>query len=115
MKLKKVVRVSEILEVWESFSGWYWYVTEYHEENLAFGVVHGFETEWGYFSLDELRELEKSFKVWRVPEHNWVLCPGVVNDAASYSPGAKGRWRAGCLVRERSSRGRLCKRVAING
>jgi hypothetical protein len=85
MKLKKAVRVSEILEVWESFSGWYWYVTEYHEDSLAYGVVHGFETEWGYFSLDELRELERKGMVWQVPESNWLVCPGVVKGAASYS------------------------------
>jgi len=97
MKLKKVVRVSDILEVWESYSGWYWYITEYHQGSEAYGVVHGFETEWGYFDLDELRELEKKGMVWQVPESNWLYCPGVVKGASSYSNEprkiGRSRWR----------------------
>lgn len=39
-------------------SNWTWYLTEYDKEsNEGFGLVLGFEPEWGYFSLDELREL----------------------------------------------------------
>lgn len=38
-------------------SNWTWFVTEYDpEERQAFGLVAGFETELGYFSLDELGE-----------------------------------------------------------
>jgi hypothetical protein len=36
-------------------SNWTWYATEYDpEKRLFFGLVVGFETELGYFSLDEL-------------------------------------------------------------
>ncbi|MFH1759915.1 MAG: DUF2958 domain-containing protein [bacterium] len=36
-------------------SDWTWWATEYSpEERLFFGLVQGFETELGYFSLDEL-------------------------------------------------------------
>ena len=39
-------------------SNWTWYMTEYDKENrLAFGLVLGVEPEWGYFSLEELKEL----------------------------------------------------------
>ncbi len=36
-------------------SNWTWYVTEFDGEDLCFGLVKGFETEWGYFSLQELQ------------------------------------------------------------
>jgi hypothetical protein len=38
-------------------SGWKWFVTEYDpEDGLFFGLVEGFETELGYFSIEELEE-----------------------------------------------------------
>ena len=38
-------------------NGWTWYITEWEAESgLCFGLVEGFETELGYFSLDELAE-----------------------------------------------------------
>ena len=81
MNALKAVRLSEILEVWESWNGWYWFVTEYHEEAL----VRGWETEWGYFDLKELRQLARRSKVWKVHKRNWAFCPCVIDDAASYS------------------------------
>ena len=77
----ETVRLSEVREVWESFSGWYWFVTEYHEGNLAFGLVKGWATEWGYFDLNELRRLKTRLMVWKVPKKNWAFCPCVVDDA----------------------------------
>jgi len=39
-------------------SHWTWYVMEYDPINkIFFGLVEGFETEFGYFSLQELEEL----------------------------------------------------------
>lgn len=39
-------------------SSWDWWATEYDPANRRFfGLVRGFETELGYFSLDELEEL----------------------------------------------------------
>ena len=36
-------------------SSWTWFATEYDPvERTFFGLVHGFEKELGYFSLDEL-------------------------------------------------------------
>lgn len=38
-------------------SNWTWYATEYSaEEELFFGLVVGFDTELGYFALEELEE-----------------------------------------------------------
>lgn len=37
---------------------WTWFVCEYdYEKDLAFGLVHGFEKEWGYIDMRELREV----------------------------------------------------------
>jgi hypothetical protein len=38
------------------WSGWDWYGTEFDGEDTFFGLVKGFETELGYFSLRELSE-----------------------------------------------------------
>jgi hypothetical protein len=78
----QTVRLSDIIEIWESFTGWYWFVTELHPDGVAFGLVRGFETEWGYFSLKELEALRKSGRVWRVAKRNWSVCPCVVDDTA---------------------------------
>lgn len=40
-----------------AWSSWTWYATEFDGEDLFFGLVHGLEHEWGYFSLRELQEL----------------------------------------------------------
>jgi len=40
-------------------SNWSWYVTEYDPiEKIFFGLVIGFEKEWGYFSLEELENIK---------------------------------------------------------
>jgi hypothetical protein len=37
---------------------WTWYIAEYNPETReCFGLVDGFEPEWGYFSLDELEQI----------------------------------------------------------
>jgi hypothetical protein len=87
MTLKYTVNLSEIREIWESWNGWYWFVTEYHEGSLAFGLVKGWDIEWGYFDLNELRELKKTLRVWKVPRKNWAVCPCVESDADSCSKG----------------------------
>ena len=39
-------------------SNWTWYMTEYDKESgYAFGLVLGIEPEWGYFNIEELKEL----------------------------------------------------------
>jgi Protein of unknown function (DUF2958) len=37
-------------------SDWTWYATEFDGEDAFFGLVQGFEEEYGYFSLSELQE-----------------------------------------------------------
>lgn len=47
-------------------SGWTWYVTEYDGSHRCFGLVAGFEIEFGYFDRLELKttgvELERHWK-----------------------------------------------------
>lgn len=71
----------KVIKGWESFSGWYWFATEeaYKQDSLIngkefpddiiyFGLVQGFEEEWGYFSKAELESLKP--KVWEIPKKN---------------------------------------------
>jgi hypothetical protein len=39
------------------YTGWRWYATEFDGVDTFFGLVEGFETELGYFSLKELEEV----------------------------------------------------------
>jgi len=42
---------------------WTWYVTEYDpEDEIFFGLVKGFETEWGSFSLLELNRAKGTMR-----------------------------------------------------
>lgn len=47
-----------VVKFFTPWTGWTWYASEYDpEKRLCFGVVHGQEREYGYFSLDELEEI----------------------------------------------------------
>ncbi len=49
-----------VCKFFSSLSNWTWYVTEYDPENhIFFGLVDGFEKEWGDFSLDEFEQINK--------------------------------------------------------
>jgi hypothetical protein len=43
-----------IAKFFSPYSGWTWYAFEFDGEDTFFGLVKGFETEWGYFSYGEL-------------------------------------------------------------
>ena len=38
-------------------SSWTWYAVEFDGDDLFWGLVDGFEKEWGYFSLNELQSV----------------------------------------------------------
>ena len=45
-------------KLFSPYTGWRWYITEWNAETgECFGLVEGFETEWGYFDLTELAEV----------------------------------------------------------
>lgn len=71
----------KVLRGWESFSGWYWFATEeaykqdsvidgrvYKDDTIWYGLVQGFEEEWGYFSQAEIESLKP--KTWEIPKKN---------------------------------------------
>lgn len=44
---------------------WTWYIVEYDDEDLCFGLVEGHEVEFGYFSIKELKGLKNPLPVER--------------------------------------------------
>ncbi len=68
----------EVLKGFESMTGWYWFATEKVQEQTSlidgkpvkdtiwFGLVQGFEEEWGDFSQAELESLKP--RVWELPK-----------------------------------------------
>ncbi|WP_323591549.1 DUF2958 domain-containing protein [Aliarcobacter butzleri] len=68
-------------------SNWTWYIIEIDKsDNTCYGLVSGFETELGYFSLSELEtisdsfglkaELDSSFKATRLSKVKQELSKG---------------------------------------
>ena len=46
------------IKLFDAFGSWTWYITEYDPtEDIAFGLVKGFDTELGEIYIPELREL----------------------------------------------------------
>jgi len=50
-----------VIKFFQPWGSWTWYATEFDGEDLFFGLVHGFEKEWGYFSLRELESVSGPF------------------------------------------------------
>ena len=84
-----------IIDVYESFDGSYWFVTEkawtqdsvidgklYENDQILYGYVRLSScpdcAEFGYFSEAELRLLGSG--VWKVPRRNWPVCPEVTEE-----------------------------------
>lgn len=68
----KLLREVRVLKGFESITGWFWFVTEERIEdgdNTYFGLVQGFEEEWGYFTRKELESLGPH-KVWEIDAKN---------------------------------------------
>jgi hypothetical protein len=43
-----------VVKLFTPDSSWTWYITEYDGQDTCFGLVVGFETELGYFSISEI-------------------------------------------------------------
>ena len=69
-----------VIKIWESFSGWYWYAIEDQgsytgigadgnevQAHAWYGYVQGMENEWGTWDSNELERAG----VWTVPKSNW--------------------------------------------
>lgn len=61
-----------VIEVWESYGGDLWFITEEPENGRAFGYARLAAmpqfAEWGYV---DYAELQRNPKVWEVEERNW--------------------------------------------
>jgi hypothetical protein len=94
VKMKSVVTIEgqPIIEVYESFDGSYWFVTEnawkqdsligrkvYKQDQILYGYVRLSScpdcAEFGYFSEAQLLRL--GWKIWKVEKRNWSVCPCV--------------------------------------
>jgi hypothetical protein len=51
---EKVARV----KLFHPISSWTWYVMEYDGQDTCFGLVAGLDVEFGYFSLQELSQVQ---------------------------------------------------------
>ena len=55
------------------WSSWTWWATEYDPKTrIFFGLVDGFERELGYFSLDELQEVQGPFGLGSERDMYWT-------------------------------------------
>lgn len=52
------------------WSNWTWYIIEFDGINQCFGYVKGHESEFGYFSLSELAELQGPFGL-KIERDKW--------------------------------------------
>ena len=50
-----------IVKFFSPDSGWIWYASEFDGDDTFFGLVDGYETELGYFSLSELESVRGPF------------------------------------------------------
>ena len=90
MKQIVTIKGKPIIDIYESFDGSYWFITErchkqgsiidgkvYHNDQILFGFVRLAAcpdfAEWGYISETELKLL--GGRVWKVPKINWPVCP----------------------------------------
>jgi hypothetical protein len=94
VKMKSVVTIKgqPIIEVYESFDGSYWFVTEkawkqdsllgrkvYKQDQILYGYVRlsscPENADFGYFSEAQLMRL--GWKIWKVRKQDWPVCPCV--------------------------------------
>lgn len=61
------------------YNGWTWYATEFDGRDLFFGYVVGAFPEFGYFSLSEFEDLNKS-KGFPVIERDLYFTPRKLNE-----------------------------------
>lgn len=90
------VRLSKILQVWESFSGWYWFLTLIDDE-YAFGLVKAVGIEWSHVRLQELYNLAERGLAWPVQREDWKFCPRVIDDVSNSQEGYWAQNAAQCL------------------
>jgi hypothetical protein len=113
--MKEVVTIKgvPVIEIYESFDGSYWFITErlykqdsvidgkvYKDDPILFGYVRLSAcpefAEWGNVSETELKLLGS--RVWKVPRKNWDVCPeveikNIKDEQAEDANGRTGSWQ----------------------
>jgi len=66
------------------YSNWTWWATEFDGDDIFFGLVHGFEVEYGSFSYSELAETMVQIFGTNVPaiERDCNFTPRDINEIA---------------------------------
>jgi len=87
-----------LVKFFSPLSNWTWYASEYDPESRTFfGLVDGFEKEFGYFSLDELEGVEGPAGMpaverdmdWEPKTFRELLAMGDMTSPAEQMPGGK--------------------------
>ena len=103
MKSITTIKGQPVIEVYESFDGSYWFVTDkawkqdsligrrvYKQDQILYGYVRLSScpqfAEFGYFSEAELMRL--GWRVWKVRKQDWPVCPGVEVQEVPEEPGS---------------------------
>lgn len=50
-----------VVKYFQPWGSWTWYAVEFDCKDIFFGLVDGFELEWGSFSLSELQSVNGPF------------------------------------------------------
>lgn len=103
------IKGKPVIEIYESFDGSYWFITEkchkqdsvingkvYKDDQILFGYARLSAcpecAEWGYISETELKLLAP--KVWKVPRKSWAFCPEIevrtIDEKTNDSEGSAG-------------------------
>jgi len=92
---EKQVDPLAVIKLFTPDNRWTWYIMEYDGQDIAFGLVAGFETEFGDFSLQEIASARGPLGVQ--PERDLWFCPTPVTQLPEYREkwGDNGPFRGG--------------------
>jgi len=127
MKQMVTIKGKPVIDIYESFNGCYWYVTEkawkqdsliggkvYKQDQILFGYVRLANcpqfAEFGYFSEAELKRL--GWRVWKVHRHDWSVCPDVQVEEIAEEAESSEEQGQGIHVPGLSSK-RLCEEATL--
>lgn len=67
------------IKFFSCFTGWTWYAIEFDGKDIFYGYVKGDYDEWGYFSLKEFEDINKS-KGFAFVERDLYFKPTPIQD-----------------------------------
>lgn len=125
--MAKIVTIKgkPVIEIYESFDGSYWFITEklyeqdsvihgkvYKDDQILFGYVRLSAcpefAEWGNVSETELKLLGN--RAWKVPKKNWDVCPEIEvkeieDEQTKDANGGNGSWQLSSQEQSNSFQG----------